>query len=103
MFTRLDLICDGQTNGRIDGRLAKNKMYPNPDWGRHIFMYFLMNSRNRDFNPVFYQYFSNMKSLFAENSRAEPTTFSMKKILFFFKLLCGHFMGNPALRLLEVL
>ena len=47
---------------------------------------------------LFNQYLSNQKSLFVKNSRTESTIFS-----FSLKLLSGHFMGNPSLRMSEVL
>ena len=39
-------------------------------------------------------YLSNMKSLFAANSRAGHYIFSTKKIIIFLKLLTGHFYGQ---------
>ena len=38
-----------------------------------------------------------------DKSRVEPTIFFIEKILFSIKLFSGHFMGNPSLRLSEVL
>ena len=64
---------------------------------------YMLNNRNRVINPYFSQYLSNVKSLFADNLRAEKTTFSSEKISFSLKLLSGHFWGNPVLRLFEVL
>ena len=49
--------------------------------------------RGEGTSPMFNPYLSNEKSLFADNSRTEPTIFSMEKI----------FMGNPSLRLSELL
>ena len=62
----------------------------------------MLNSRNitTSFQPiVFNQYLSNVKSLFADNSRADSTTISTERILFSFKFD----PGNPSLRLFEVL
>ena len=42
----------------------------------------------QSFQPIlFNQYLSNVKCLFVDNSRAEPTTFSTEKISFSLKLL----------------
>ena len=38
-----------------------------------------------------------------DKSRVEPTIFFIEKISFLLKLFSGHFMGNPSLRLSEVL
>ena len=38
-----------------------------------------------------------------DKSRVEPTIFFIEKISFSLKLFSGHFMGNPSLRLSEVL
>ena len=46
---------------------------------------------------------SNEKNSFVENSRVEPTIFFMEKISFSLKLLSGYLLGNPSLRLTEVL
>ena len=43
------------------------------------------------------------KTLFANNSRVEPTIFLMEKLLFSLKLFLAIFMGNPLLRLSEIL
>ena len=42
----------------------------------------------------FYQYLSNVKSLFADNWRAEQTIFSTEQISFSLKLLSGYFYGK---------
>ena len=56
------------------------------------------------FQPIFLnRYMSNEKNTFADNSRVEPTIFLMEKLSFSMKLFSGHFMGNPSLRLSEVL
>ena len=38
-----------------------------------------------------------------DKSRIEPTIFFIENISFSLKLFSGHFMGNPSLRLSEVL
>ena len=48
-------------------------------------------------------YLSNEKTAFVDKSRVEPTIFFIEKRSFSFKLFSGHFMGNPSLRLSEVL
>ena len=44
-----------------------------------------------------------MKSRFADNSRAVPTTFSRENISFPLICMSGYFMDNHAFRLLDVL
>ena len=44
-----------------------------------------------------------MKTAFVDESRVEPTVFFIEKISFSLKLFSGNFMGNPSLRLSEVL
>ena len=48
---------------------------------------YMLNSRNRACKP----YFLNVKILFADSSRAEPTTCTREKISFSLKLFSGHF------------
>ena len=43
------------------------------------------------------------KTLFADSSRVEPTICLMEKLSFSFKLFVAILMGNPSLRLSEVL
>ena len=59
----------------------------------------MLNSKNRFFNP----YLSNEKTAFVDKSRVEPSIFFIEKISFSLKLFSGQFMGNPSLRLSEVL
>ena len=64
----------------------------------------MLNSKNGVFSPYFFNwYLSNEKTAFVDKSRVEPTIFFIEKISFSFKLFSGHFMGNPSLRLSEVL
>ena len=67
---------------------------------KKTFFYFLYVKKQKH---IFNQCLSNVKSLIGEKLRAEPTIFSWKKISFSLKLLSGHFICNPALRLFEVL
>ena len=63
----------------------------------------MFNSRN-SCQPIFFnRYLSDEKSLFADNSRVEPTIVSMEKISYPLKLLSGHINHNPSLGLSEVL
>ena len=39
------------------------------------------------------------EGIFADNLRAEPTTFPTQKIIFFKTFICSFFMGNPLFRL----
>ena len=62
----------------------------------------MLNSRNRVLNQhflIFNMYLSNVKLFFADNCRAEPTTFTTEKL--FFETFSGHSMSNPSLRLFE--
>ena len=60
---------------------------------------YMLKSRNRVFNPYFFnQYLPNVNSLFVDNSRAKPTTFSEEKVLFSLKLLSGHFYGQSCIK-----
>ena len=59
---------------------------------------------NSSFQPIFFdQYLSNVKSFFADNWRAEQTTFSVEKHIFSKTIIWPFFMDNPALRLFGVL
>ena len=58
----------------------------------------MLNSRNRGFNPFFNRYLSNIKSPFADNSKAEPTTFTTGKISCSLKLLSVHFYGQSIIK-----
>ena len=67
---------------------------------KHLFLYY---RRKTGFSThIFNQYLPNVKTLFADNLRAEQNTFLMGKNIIFFETFIGHFMGNPALRLFEV-
>ena len=46
----------------------------------------------------FIQYLSNVKSLFADNSRAEPTIFYTEKLSFSLKLFSGRFYGQSCIK-----
>ena len=64
----------------------------------------MLSSKKRSFQPIFFNwYLSNEKTAFVDKSRVEPTIFFIEKISFSLKLFSGHFMGNPSLRLSEVL
>ena len=63
---------------------------------------YMLNSKNSVSNPYFHL-LSNKKNIFVDNSRVEPTIFFMDKISFSLKLFSGHVMGNPSIRLSEVL
>ena len=64
----------------------------------------MLNSNNAVFNPYFFNwYLSNEKTAFVDKSRVESTIFFIEKISFSLKLFFGDFMGNPSLRLSEVL
>ena len=64
----------------------------------------MLNNKNRVFNPYFFNwYLFNEKTAFVDKSRVEPIIFFIEKISFSLKLFSGHFMGNPSLRLSEVL
>ena len=66
-------------------------------------IFYMLNSKNRVFNPYFNCYLSNEKTAFVDNSRVKATIFFIEKISFSLKLFSGRFMGNPSLRLSEVL
>ena len=54
--------------------------------------------------PIFFNwYLSNEKTAFVDKSRVELTIFFIEKISFSLKHFSGHFMGNPSLRMSEVL
>ena len=63
---------------------------------------YMFNSKNRVLNLYQNRYLSNEKSIFVDNSRAEPTILSIEKVTFLEKLFSVHFMGNSSLRLSEV-
>ena len=63
----------------------------------------MLKSKNRGFNPYFNRYLSNEKNTFVDNSRVEGTVFLVEKLSFSLKLFLSIFMGNPSLRLFEVL
>ena len=79
------------------------------EWGGKHFstafsIFYMWNSKNRVFNPSFFNwYLSNNKTDFVDKSRVEPSIFFIEKISFSLKLFYGHFLGNPSLRLFEVL
>ena len=53
--------------------------------------------------PIFLnQYLSNEKRFFADNSRVEPTIFSIKKYHFLLNFSLANYIGNSLLRLSEV-
>ena len=64
---------------------------------------YMLNSKNSVFDPYFNGYWSNAKNTCAYNSRVEITIFFMEKISFSLKFFLTIFMGNPSLRLSEVL
>ena len=65
---------------------------------------YVLNSKNSVFDPYFLKmYWYNAKNTCEYNSRVKITIFLMEKIAFSLKLFLTIFMGNPSLRLSEVL
>ena len=65
---------------------------------RFLFPTYMLNSKNRVFNPYFNRYLRNEKNPFVDNSSAEPTLFSMEKNVVFLNLLSGHFYGQSFIK-----
>ena len=61
--------------------------------GKH----FMLNSKNRVFNPYFLIGTSNEKNTFADNLRLKPTILFMEKISFLSNFSLAIFMGNRSL------
>ena len=90
------MVTGGGGGGGVGGGEHFSKMFS---------ILYMLNSKNIVFNPfIFNWYLSNEKTVFVDKSRVEPTIFFHRKnIIFFETFLWSFFVGNPLLRLSEVL
>ena len=87
---------------------AKGLVWSRGGGGEHLnktfSIFYMLNSKKRSFQPIFFNwYLSNEKTAFVDKSRVEPTIFFIEKISFSWNFSLVIFMGNPSLRLSEVL
>ena len=69
-----------------------------------IFYIFLLNSKNRFFKPYFSTYtYPMIKTLLQIIRELNLLSFYRKNIIFIETFFSGYFIGNPSLRLSEVL
>ena len=74
-------------------------------WGRgrkhfskKFSIFYMLNSKNRVFNPNFQLVLVQWETVFVNKSRVEPIAFFIEKISFSLKLFSGHFYGQSFIK-----